>query len=331
MTIGLLRKLTCSFVLLAAYPRQTSAPVGNDASIDVVTVGQSKLQVELSGATPDMSRAAIDEGVRRAALAVATYYGRFPVASARVRIVVAPDRSGVMQGTTWGNVDGFPALTRIRLGQHTTEQEFYTDWKLTHELTHMALADQDEQQAWLEEGIASYVEPIARGQAGQMTPEQVWQGMVDGMPNGEPETGDQGLNRTHSWGRTYWGGAMFCLVADIEIRKQTHNARGLQDALRGIVETGGTIDTDWPVGRVLSIGDKATGTRVLEDLYAKWSGAPVEVDLAKMWQELGIRVQAGKIVFDDAAPLAGVRRAIVAPPQNPAADRHKFAEKAGKL
>jgi len=331
MTIGLLRNLTCSLVLLAAYPRQNSAPESNDAPIDVVTVGQAKLQVELLGATPDMSRAAIDEGVRRAAEAVAAYYGRFPVAPARVRIVVAPDRSGVMQGTTWGNVDGFPALTRIRLGQHTTEQEFYTDWKLTHELTHMALADQDEQQAWLEEGIASYVEPIARGQAGQMTPEEVWRGMVDGMPNGEPEPGDQGLNGTHSWGRTYWGGAMFCLVADVDIRKQTHNARGLQDALRGIVEAGGTINTDWPVARVLSVGDKATGTRVLEDLYAKWSGAPVEVDLGKMWKDLGIREESGKIIFDDAAPLAGVRKAIAGRLPNPAGDRHKYGGNAGRM
>jgi len=331
MTIGLLRKLTCSLVLFAAYPQQTTAPAGSDAQIDVVTLGQSKLQVEFRGSTPDMSRAAIDEGVRRAALAVATYYGRFPVASARIRIVVAPDRHGVMQGTTWGNVEGFPALTRIRLGQHTTEQEFYTDWKLTHELTHMALADQDDQQAWLEEGIASYVEPIARGQAGQMTPEEVWRGMVDGMPNGEPEAGDHGLNRTHSWGRTYWGGALFCMVADVEIRKQTHNARGLQDALRGVMEAGGTIDKDWPVARVLNVGDKATGTAVLEDLYAKWSNAPVDVDLAKMWQDLGIREQSGKILFDDGAPLAGVRKAITGRLVSPVAGRHKSAEKAGQL
>jgi len=329
MTIGLLRRLTCSLVLLASAPQQSSAPGG--ASIDVVTVGESKLQVELSGAMPDMSRAAVDEGVRRAAQAVVTYYGRFPVASARVRIVVAPDRHGVLQGTTWGNVDGFPGLTRIRLGQHTTVQEFYTDWKLTHELTHMALADQDEQQAWLEEGIASYVEPIARGRAGQMTPEQVWRGMVDGMPNGEPEPGDQGLNRTHSWGRTYWGGALFCLVADVEIRKQTHNARGLQDALRGIVEAGGTIDKDWPVARVLDVGDKATGTRVLEDMYAKWAVAPVDVDLAKMWKELGIREEGGQIMFDDAAPLAGVRRAIMTSLPNSAASRHKYGVEAGKM
>ena len=58
--------------------------------------------------------------------------------------------------------------------------------------------------------------------------------MVDGMPQGLPAAGDQGLDNTHIWGRTYRGGAMFCLLADIEIRKQTGNAKGLLDALRAI-------------------------------------------------------------------------------------------------
>jgi hypothetical protein len=53
-------------------------------------------------------------------------------------------------------------------------------------------------------GIA-YVEPIARAQAGQLPVEEVWAGMVQGMPQGEPRPGDKGLERTHTWGRTYFG------------------------------------------------------------------------------------------------------------------------------
>jgi hypothetical protein len=41
--------------------------------------------------------------------------------------------------------------------------------------------------------------------------------MVSGMPQGEPQRGDRGLDGTHTWGRTYWGGAMFCLLTDVEI------------------------------------------------------------------------------------------------------------------
>lgn len=78
------------------------------------------------------------------------------------------------------------------------------------------------------------MEPIARAQVGRLTAEQVWGGMVDGMAQGLPAPGDQGLDNTHTWGRTYWGGAIFCLLADIEIRKRTGNAKSLRDALRAI-------------------------------------------------------------------------------------------------
>jgi hypothetical protein len=135
------------------------------------------------------------------------------------------------------------------------------------------------------------------------------------MAQGEPEAGDLGLDRTHTWGRTYWGGALFCLVADVEIRKHTGNKRGLQDALRGIVDAGGAIDKDWPIERVLRIGDQATGTTALENLYAKWSKAPVEVDLESLWGQLGISRADGKVILINDAPLASVRTAITTTPR----------------
>jgi hypothetical protein len=148
--------------------------------------------------------------------------------------------------------------------------------------------------------------------------------MMGGMWHGEPEAFDRGLDRTHTWGRTYWGGALFCLVADVEIRRQTNNAYGLQDALRAIVEAGGTIDKDWHLTRVLSVGDKATHTSVLEDLYSKWSETPVRIDLPLLWNQLGVRQEDGHIVFDDAAPLSRVRMGITAPRTGPKPQGEKY-------
>jgi len=45
---------------------------------------------------------------------------------------------------------------------------------------------------------------------------------------------------------------------------------------------------DWELARTLKIGDQATGTSVLSDLYAKWKDNPVQIDLASMWKELGM-------------------------------------------
>jgi hypothetical protein len=280
-----------------------------------VSVRGASLQIDFAEGKFDLPRSAIVQRIQTAAEAVAVYYGHFPVPRARILVIPAPGRHGVLQGTTWGNMAGSPAFLRLRIGESTTPDELAADWVITHELVHTALPSLPDDQHWLEEGIASYVEPIARVQAGQMPAAKIWSDMIDGMPNGEPGPDDHGLDVTHTWGRTYWGGALFCLSADVEIRRQTSNRRGLQDALRAVVVAGGSIDKEWPVSRVLSIGDRATGTHVLADMYAQWSETPVPIDLPQLWSRLGVRANRDGATFDSSAPLAAIRASITKPRQ----------------
>ena len=106
---------------------------------------------------------------------------------------------------------------------------------------------------------------------------------------------------------------MFCLVADVEIRRATHNRKGLQDALRAIVDAGGTIDHNWTLPQALAIGDKATGTHVLSEMYNDWKDKPVTMDLPKLWNELGVVAGQDGVQFVSDAPLAKVREAITKP------------------
>jgi hypothetical protein len=284
------------------------------ASSQTFNVTGATIQVDFGPGTLDLPFPAVLQWVDHAATAVATYYGRFPVPRDRVLIQIRPGEDGVLQGTSWGGVGGFPAFTRIRLGEHTTQQELTDDWMMTHELVHGGFPSQDDAQHWIEEGLAVYVEPIARVQAGYLHPRQIWSDMVRDMPKGNPQPGDEGLDRTPTWGRTYWGGAQFCLLADVTIREQTHNRKGLQDALRAIVAAGGTIDRNWPITRAFAVGDGATGTHVLEDLYRRMSDQPVTVDLSGIWQKLGVERTAEGIRFDDGASEAAIRIAITQTP-----------------
>jgi hypothetical protein len=284
------------------------------ASTQTFTIAGSTLQVDFAPGSLDLSTPQVMQWVENAATAVATYYGRFPVPRDRILIVPTDDRRGVMQGTTWGDVGGFPAFTRIRLGQHTIVAGLTDDWMITHELTHTGFPSQEDEHHWIEEGLAVYIEPVARVQAGFLTPERIWSDMVRDMPKGDPQPGDQGLDQTHTWGRTYWGGAQFCLLADVTIREQTHNKRGLQDALRAIVRAGGTIDQNWSIEHTLKTGDADTGTHVLEDQYKRMANAPVPIDLEALWKKLGIiRTETG-VRFDVSAPDAAIRAAITATP-----------------
>src|SRR5467141_891886 len=274
-----------------------------------LVIGGSKIDVTIESGELKLSHAELLHWVQCVAEAVATYYGRYPVSHVQIRIIPV-DGSGARHGQTFGYDGG---LIKIRVGKQTQAAELANDWMLTHEMVHLSFPSMADEHHWIEEGIAVYVEPIARIQAKQMSAEQMWADLVRDMPKGEPQEGDRGLDHTRSWGRTHWGGALFCFVADVEIRKQTHNKKGLQDALRGILEAGGDITHDWELAKTLGIGDQATGTTVLGDLYAKWKDQPVEVDLASMWKELGIVADRKRVRLVEDATAPAVRRAITAP------------------
>lgn len=281
------------------------------ASSNKLSVGGAVVQVDFGEGEFRLAQSEVLAWVRRAVEAVAGYYGRFPVTAARV-LVLPSSGSGIHNGTTWGNVGGSPAFTRIRVGERTTAEQLHGDWMMTHELVHMGLPSLPDENHWFEEGTAVYVEPIARVQAGQLLEEQVWGDMMRDMPQGQPDRGDQGLNGTRSWGRTYWGGAGFCLLADVEIRKRTQNRKGLQDALRGIVGAGGNIAEDWEMLPTLKAGDAATGTQVLVEFYERMRDKPVTVDFDGLWKQLGVTESNGSISFNVKAPLADIRQAIFA-------------------
>ena len=184
---------------------------------------------------------------------------------------------------------------------------------LVHELIHLELPRVGPPHQWLGEGLATYLEPIARARAGKLSVEHVWSDWLLQGKEGLPEKGDEGLERTHTWGRTYWGGAIFCLQADVEIRKRTDNRRSLDDALRGIASASSGVADQWTIDRFLDTGDRATGVPVLRELYARLALAPGVVNLDALWRELGIALDGGHVVFDDRAPLAQLRRAITTP------------------
>ncbi|RSL16084.1 hypothetical protein EDE15_1593 [Edaphobacter aggregans] len=282
------------------------------ASSQTITVGNSSIQLDLGNGNLDLSHDAITLWVRRAVEAIAKYYGHFPISGARV-LVLPSSGGGVHNGTTWGNVGGSPAFTRIRVGEHTTSDQLREDWMMTHELIHTTFPSLPEENHWLEEGTAVYVEPIARVQAGQLDQQLVWADMIHNMPQGNPRDGDRGLDRTPTWARTYWGGAGFCLLADVELRKQTRNRLGLQQALRAIASAGGTIDHDWPIDRTLAVADKATSTDVLTKLYSRMSTTPVPIDFDSLWTQLGVTPSGNTVIFNSKAPLAEIRQAIFTP------------------
>jgi predicted metalloprotease with PDZ domain len=102
------------------------------------------------------------------------------------------------------------------------------------------------------------------------------------------------------------------MLGDLEIRKRTGGARSLDDALRAVNRAGGNVGKQWGLDRVLSLADAGTGVEVLGPLRKKMGATAVTVDLDALWKSLGVAEIDGKMVYDEGAPLASVRRAITA-------------------
>jgi hypothetical protein len=315
------RRLSLIFLAAAAtllalpfktFPAQESV---NDTA--TLKVPGATIDVTLPEGSMKLSREELLGWVKTSAVTVADYYGHFPVPHLTLKVRSASG-SGIRHGVTYPRDGG---LILISVGRDADIAATKDDWVLVHEMIHLAFPSMEDDQHWIEEGISTYVEPVARAREGGMAVKEVWRTFVRDMPKGQPEPGDQGLDNTHTWGRTYWGGAMFCLLADVRIHERTKNRKGLEDALRGINRGGGNINEDWDIQKTLALGDKATGTTVLRDLYQAMRDKPAPVDLDQLWTKLGIQMKDGSVAFDDKAPEASIRKAITAPPKSVTASR----------
>jgi hypothetical protein len=306
---------------LARAPEADAAYAGDVAALDdtpYAAFGPLAVRaLALDGGTLDVamtpgtlsapSRAAIDGWIDGAARAVASYFGAFAIPRAAL-IVKLEEGARVSDGHTMGNGGG---AILIAVGERSLPDDLRDDWLLVHEMVHLSFPDV--RRPWAEEGLATYVEPIIRARAGLLAPDEIWRGLIEGLPQGQPEEGDRGLDFTDTWGRRYWGGAAYWLLADLEIRERTGGRRSLDDVLRAVVRAGGNVAARWDLERVLALGDEVVGEPVLVPLRRRLGGAPERVDLDALWKRLGVSLSRGRVVYDESAPLAAVRRRISAP------------------
>ncbi len=303
-------RLALASLLALASPAfaQSPPPAGMADSpvVETLQVGPMHIALRFAPGFSAAERADATQWVLRSAQVVAAYFGRYPVDGGH--ILLAPvEGSGIRGGATF-HAPG-PTI-RARVGRATSPAGFLDDWVMVHEMVHLAIPYLPRRHNWFHEGTATYVEIIARAHAGLTSIDSAWAQLVRGLPQGLPQAGDRGLDFTLTWGRTYWGGAMFCLLADVEMRKRSANRSGLRDGLRALVMGGSHYGVAMGLEEALRRADQATGMAVLAELYASMKDQPVAPDLPRLWKDLGVEVVGRNVTLHDDAPLAAVRRAI---------------------
>lgn len=303
--------LTLLIAFLWAPPElmaQWWAPSQRSSAPDMVrlNIGGSVIDVQFMRGDYPLPRETYTRWISTAARSVSRYYGKFPVPRLLVRLSSTSGRS--VDFSTAGFEDGRPII-EIPIGRNITEERLMRSWEATHEMVHLAFPMVDGDDRWLKEGMATYIEPIARMQVNDLQASKVWGDLLESMPDGLADN-DTGLSEARSIDRIYWGGAIFCLVADCEIRKRTNNQRGLQDAMAAIPAAGGNFESEWSARKALRVGDQAVGVKVLEPLYDQMRSQPLRVSLESYWKQLGVRQVGDRVYFDDRAPLSSIRLAI---------------------
>ncbi|MGB5809780.1 MAG: hypothetical protein WBG86_04565 [Polyangiales bacterium] len=233
---------------------------------------------------PSPAPAKVRSWLSRAIGAAASVGAAFP--ADRLQFVIVPieetDRPVAFGMVRRGGGSSVLVLPSSR----ATLEDLEADWVVIHELSHLWLPRLRQQDRWLTEGIATYLQELLRARCGLQSAEASWERILDGFARGDRSgTGrelrleSRDMNRTGAYHRVYWGGAAFALEADVRLREATGGAMTLTRALaashRQLREGPGLLSAS----EVLSILDDTAGTDLLVALgalYAESSTAPDE-------------------------------------------------------
>ena len=236
--------------------------------------------------------------------------GRFPVP--RVQVIVVPTSPSVFPirfGHT-GRSGGASVL--IFMPTDIDLANLRQDWIAIHEFSHLLHPFVVREDAWLSEGIATYLQEVLRVRAGMLSETEAWRRLYEGAALGA--SGEGGLIEetkrmayAGNYQRVYWAGAAIALMADVELRRRGGEA-SLDRALAGLLARQDLKARPANAATLLAALDQAVGGTTFRDLAARYAGDEPMPDLAETYRQLGV---VGATGAHRDGPLARLRDAIM--------------------
>lgn len=258
--------------------------------------------------------------LRSASQAVASVGGRFP--ASRVQVILLPGGFGSGPLGFSMVARGGGASVTFRVNPTATLSALQADWTAVHEFSHLWLPFVRRSDAWLSEGLATYLQEVLRVRVGLHDEGQAWARLASGAERGVDASeslaaGSRTMYRDFSFRRIYWGGAAFWLLADVELRRT--GGQSLDHALSALQEGHPRPLAALPASELLATLDQVTGTRVFEQLARRTVYRAPYPNLSPVLTALGVSVADGAVTLQQGAPLSELRRAIMAPVAAPSA------------
>lgn len=267
------------------------------------------LRLAILDGTTSSSRAELADWVKRTAEAEANWWQGYPARQSLVALVPTNARRATGYGRT---VSGGGPTVMVEVGLEVDRRRLFDDWVLVHEVIHTGMPYLRGRATWFMEGAATYIEPVLRARAGWISEADVWREWIGEMPQGAAVFA-AGLGAA-TGRQNYWAGALFMLLADIGLRRDTEGAKGLEDCLAGALWGGLDGAKRASLQDYAAACDHAVGSDTMSRLVARHMEGGQPMDLDALWRALGVRLEGDRILFDDAAPLAKWRKMIVLGP-----------------
>ncbi len=290
---------------------------GHFQSRDIAVPG-AVLHLALLDVPARAQQAQLEKWIENTARNVALLYGRFPVASLQVVLAPTPRGRGPVP---WAYVarGGGPAV-HLFINPARPPEEFDRDWSLTHEMSHLFLPYVASRDAWLFEGIPTYLQNVLMARGGATGVEEAWQRMQAGFQRGArtaPELSlvkaNERIGYSGNYLRVYWAGAAMMLAADLQLRNLTGGRQSLDTALEQLSRCCASQERRWSAQEIVARLDELTGTTVFSDVVRiqfEGEGFP---DYEAVLVRAGVKVEGARVEFDASAPWAAEREALMRP------------------
>jgi len=298
--------------------------IGKFGSENIALRGGTLRLSILDGASA-AQRAMLQAWLAHVSRATLSAYGKLPLED--VQVLIVPDRDTNDEAVGFGQSSrGQGHALTLFIDPDKSPAAFDRDWVAVHELSHLFHPYLDDEGSWLAEGLATYYQNVLRARAGLLTPAEAWEQIDYGFARGRGATraGDVPLGASGerpNFMRVYWSGTAYWLEVDAELRRASGNRLDIDEALHRFDDCCLPSYRAWEPAEFVAKLDALMGTDVFRkhfDAYANRRDFP---DLKPLYARLGL-VRAGRqLTFDDAAPDAGVRVAIMAPPTHPPSAR----------
>jgi hypothetical protein len=293
----------------------------------------ARLELAVLDGQPAPDEVMLARWITEVAEQVRGVHGRFPSRTLQVLLVpmlgnetrrqVAPGTAPPPWYARMPEAVGFGRILRdggnaaeLQVVQTASPSALRADWTATHEFSHLLLPYLREPGSWISEGFADYYQNLLMARAGHYTEADGWRRLIAGFERGRgdgafPETLREALlhGGENALMRRYWTGAVVALQADVELRRHGDSLDALLGRLAACCLPSAQA---WTTEQLFARLDALAGRRVFTGVHDGWLDRRDYPDPQAVLHQLGVVGDGRSVRLDDRAPLAAMRRAIMA-------------------